>query len=137
MFTHQLSKEFDRFGVYFSAYAEQHFLKKFRKKYKGKIWEITEKSIVADLSRISNNLQSSQQVDELKSDGKRWLFKYDFAVAKSGKSPKKSGNRCVCLLDTEKREIKILAIYTKDDLPKNMGETQWIKEVCKQVETFD
>ena len=133
MFTHRLSKDFDRFGVRFSAYAEQHFLKKFRKKYKGKIWEVTEMSIISDLARISNSLQSSQQVDELWSDGKKWLFKYDFAVAKSGKSPKKSGNRCVCLLDTDKREIQILAIYAKDDLPKNMGETQWAKSVCKDL----
>lgn len=131
MFTHQLSSSFDRFGVYFSAHAEQHFLKKFRKKYKGKIWEVTERSIVSDLSRISNNLQNSQQVDELWSDGKRWLFKYDFTIAKSGKSPKKSGNRCVCLLDTEKREIKILAIYSKDDLPKNMSETAWIESIVE------
>lgn len=135
MFTHQLSKEVDRFGVSFSAFAEAHYLKKFRKKYKGKIWEVTENSIIFDLARISNNLQNTQQVDELKSDGERWLFKYDFAIAKSGKSPKKSGNRCVCLLDIKKREIKILSIYSKDDLPKNMGETQWIREICKNVDS--
>ena len=85
MFTHLLNNEIDRFGVRFSAFAEQHFLRNFRRKYKGKIWEITERSIIYDLARINNNLQLTQQVDELKSDGKRWLFKYDFAVAKSGK----------------------------------------------------
>lgn len=134
MFTHLLDKNIERFNVYFSHFAVLHFLKKFRKKYKGKIWEATERSILYDLARINNNLQLTQQVDELKSDGKRWLFKYDFAIAKSGKSPKKSGNRCICLLDMEKRDIAVLAIYAKDDLPKNMGETQWIRDVVKGQE---
>ncbi len=132
MFTHLLDKEADRFGVCFSAFAEQHFLKSLRKKYKGKIWEITERSIVYDLARIANNLQQTQQVDELYSNGEIWWFKYDFAIAKSGKSPKKSGNRCICKLDLKSREIVILAIYHKNNLPKNMGETQWIKTIIEQ-----
>jgi len=131
MFTHQLNKDVDRFTVRFAAYAEQHFLKSFRKKYKGKIWEITERSIIYDLARINNNLQLTQQVDELSSDGRIWIFKYDFAVAKSGKSPKKSGNRCLCKLDLESKDIVILAIYHKDNLPKNMGETQWLRSIVK------
>ena len=131
MFTHPLDKENDRFSVGFSESAEQHFLKSFRKKNKGKIWEITERSIVYDLTRIANNLQLTQQVDELFCDGEVWWFKYDFAIAKSGKSPKKSGNRCICRLDLKKREIVILAIYHKNNLPKNMGETQWIKTIMK------
>ncbi|MDR0950673.1 MAG: hypothetical protein LBM13_03460, partial [Candidatus Ancillula sp.] len=83
------------FTVSFTKFAETHFLKKFRKKHKGKRWEITEKSICDDLARIANNLQKTQQVDQLYHSENLWVFKYDFRVAQTNESPKSSGNRCV------------------------------------------
>ena len=133
MFSHQLDKN-SNYHVEFSEYAENHFRKQFRKKYKGLIWCITENSIVQDLKRIAYHLQSTQQVDELWQKDQTWIFKYDFAIAKSGKSPKNSGNRCVCVLDDQQKIITIILIYAKTDLPKNMSETAFIKSQLKFIQ---
>lgn len=50
MFTHLLPESEKLFVVEFSDYAEKHFLKEFRKDYKGAQWEITEDAILDDLA---------------------------------------------------------------------------------------
>ena len=136
MFTHQLDKSGALYAVSFSEFAERYFLKDFKRKYKGVRWKITEASIFYDLMRIRNKLQYTQQVDELKKIGDKWYFKYDFAIAKSGKSPKAAGNRCICLLDDTQKIITILAIYNKNDLPKNMGESVWVEKIINGSSTY-
>lgn len=124
MFTNPLPDD-NLYHIYIHPYAERHFLKRFEKDYKGKIWFVTLESIKDDLRRV-RALEKTQQVDELKHKGVFWLFKYDFAIAKSGISAKRSGNRCVVSLDANTHKIEILLIYGKADLPKNQSETAWI-----------
>ncbi len=140
MFTHLLLSSESLFVVEFLDYAENHFLKSFRRKYKGVIWEVTEDSIIQDLrhiSNVSNDLQKTQQIDELWHDGDIWVFKYDFRVAKTKVSTKAAGNRVVGILNCKTNRIKIVLVYNKTDLPKNMSETQYIKTVvnteCPEV----
>jgi len=123
MFTHLLFKDNKLLTVKFDEYADRHFLKRFKKDYKGKQWEITEESIFEDLSRIKmSDLQITQQVDELWHKNHYWIFKYDFRIAKTNESTKSSGNRCIVFLDNANNKILILIIYGKGDLPKNTGE---------------
>lgn len=124
MFTSPLPDN-DDYRIFFTAYAERYHIKRFAKDYKDKRWIITQDSIFQDLKRV-HSMQMSQQVDELKSGEDCKLFKYDFAVAQSGVSPKKSGNRCVVFLDTARHRQDVLMVYNKNDLPKNMSETQYI-----------
>lgn len=136
MFTYLIPSSDVLFVVNWNDYAERHFRKAFRKKYKGRIWFVTEDSIMRDLAHIgsvTNDLQRSQQVDELWHEGDLWVFKYDFRVAKTGVSAKASGNRAVAVLNSEEKTIEIVMIYGKTDLPKNMGETQYIKQVMNEV----
>jgi hypothetical protein len=129
MFTNLLPDD-ELYRVYINPYAERHFIKRFRKDYKGKIWLVTLESIKDDLRRV-RALENTQQVDELRYKENLWLFKYDFAIAKSGKSPKGSGNRCVAILDSKKYRIEILFLYGKNDLPKNQPETVFIEQTLK------
>ncbi len=124
MFTSLLTDDVD-YLVFFSDYADRHYLKSFAKKYKGKRWRITLESIFQELKRI-RSLQSTQQVDELKHGVDCKLFKYDFAIAQSGVSPKASGNRCIVFLDSKTHKQNVLFVYCKNDLPRNMKETQYI-----------
>lgn len=99
------------------------------------IWKITEDSIVQDMKRIGhalNDLQKTQQVDELWHAGDIWVFKYDFRVAQTRVSTRAAGNRVVAVLNNSSKKIKIVLIYNKTDLPKNIGETQYIKQVIKE-----
>jgi len=135
MFTHQLTKDNKLLLIDFHSYAERHFLKRFKKDYKGKQWEETEKSIKEDLSRIKvekSDLQFSQQVDELWYKDNYWIFKYDFRVALTKESTKTSGNRCIVFLDNGDNKMSILIIYGKNDLPKNVGEQAYIEQTLNK-----
>ena len=134
MFTHLIDENNKLIKVSFSEYAKRHFLRNFEKKYRGAQWTITLDSIIVDISRMrvhGNNMQLTQQVDELWHRDNSWVFKYDFAVAKTNKSKKSSGNRCVVFLDAIENSAEILLIYSKDDLPKNMGEQAFIEKILK------
>lgn len=130
MFTSPLPDSED-YRIFFSDYAKRYYIKRFEKDYKGRRWDVTLDSIFQDLKRI-HALQKGQQVDELNHGNGCKLFKYDFAIAQSGKSPKNSGNRCVALLDEKAHRIDILMVYGKGDIPKNMGETQFIRSTIKK-----
>lgn len=131
MLTHQLPKNNQLFLVSFTDYSKRHFLKDFKKKYKGKQWDYTEKSILQDLARLrmqNNTTQSSMQIDELKYDDHCYLAKYDFKIALTNESTKSSGNRCILFIDDINNTIQILMIYNKTDLPKNKDETKYIMD---------
>lgn len=130
MFTNPLPDDED-YRVFFTEYAERHHIKSFTKEYKGKRWVVTIDSIFQDLKRV-HSMQMSQQVDELKSGSNCKLFKYDFAIAQSGISPKASGNRCVVFLDAKEHRQDVLFVYGKGDLPKNTKETQFIYQLVQQ-----
>ena len=135
MFLHQLTKDNKLLTIKFHPYAERHFLKRFKKEYKGKQWEVTQDSIEQDLSRIKmdkSDLQKSQQVDELWYNNGCWIFKYDFRVAKTNESTKSSGNRCIVFLNSKDNLIQILVIFGKNDLPKNAGEQAYIKKTLTE-----
>lgn len=129
MFTSLLPDDRD-YHIFFSDFAQRYYIKRFEKEYKGKRWAITLDSIFQDLKRV-HSMQMSQQVDELRHGESCKLFKYDFAVAQSGVSPKASGNRCVVFLDTKQHRQDVLFVYGKKDLPKNQGETMYINKIIK------
>jgi hypothetical protein len=131
MFTSLLPENPALFNVVFSEYSKRFYCKNFYKKYKEKIWKLTEQAITDDLSRIHRQLQRTQQVDQLFHKETFWIFKHDFSVVKSGISPKKSGNRCICFLDSKNMLIEILLVFHHKDLPKNMSETQYIKSTLE------
>ena len=134
MFSHPLVEDDNLIRVEFSDYSKKHFLKHFEKTYKGRQWQFTVDSIVEDIGRIKirgYSLQFSQQVDELWHKGSCWIFKYDFAVANTRKSAKTSGNRCIVFMDVSTNYAQILVIYHKTDLPKNLGEQQWITKLLQ------
>ena len=129
MFTNPLPDNED-YRIFFSDYAQRHHIKRFSKDYKGKRWAVTADSIFQDLKRV-HSMQMSQQVDELKSGENCKLFKYDFAIAQSGVSPKASGNRCIVFLDTKQHRQDILMVYGKNDLSKNAQETQYVYQTIQ------
>lgn len=131
MLIHRLPNNNELFSVTYTKYSQRHYLKDFKKNYKGKQWDFTEKSIMQDLSRLrmeNNTTQFSAQIDELKYDNGEYLAKYDFKIAQTNESTKSSGNRCVIYINDKKSIIKILIIYGKTNLPKNKDETKYIMD---------
>ena len=135
MFTHPVRSK-SEFRVVYNDFAKRHFLKNFEKKYKGKLWKLTETGYLSDLARlglVESPTQFSQQIDELWREGNKWIFKYDFRIFGSKVSSKAAGNRIVGVLDADKGEIEIFLIYNKTDLPKNTAETEYIKGVYGEI----
>ena len=130
MFTNLLPDDED-YRVVFSQYAQRYFIKSFARKYKGRQWAVTQDSIQQDLKRI-RILQRTQQVDQLRQNGKFWLFKYDFAVAQTNISAKSSGNRCLVFLDNSRYLQTALMVYGKNNLPKNQSETAYILQTTEK-----
>ena len=131
MFTHLLFNDNNLSTVRFCDYAKSHYLKRFEKDYRGKQWDITVESVFQDLARIKtsdSDLQRTQQVDELWHKDGYWIFKYDFRVAQTRESTKTSGNRCIAFLDNTANKVEILFIFSKGDLPKNIGEQAFIEQ---------
>ncbi|MEK7673291.1 MAG: hypothetical protein AAB373_05400 [Patescibacteria group bacterium] len=115
------------FEVAFSDYCEKHFCKDFYRKYKGKQWLETKKTIIDTLKRVFM-VQQTSLIDVLcyfQEDGVG-IFKYDFKVAGTNMSPKTSGNRVIFYLSNKTGKIEILLVYSKDDCSKKGTETQWI-----------
>ncbi len=134
MFTNLLNRDDRLFDVEFSDFAKKHYLKQFVKKYPGRQWQATWVSIENDLKRLTyseSDLQKTQQIDEIWHEDQIWIAKYDFKIAQTRISAKKSGNRCLIKIDNNKKKIEILTIYHKDDLPKNKSETQFLRDVLK------
>ena len=130
MFTNRLPDD-ESYLVHISPYAQRHFIKRFEKDFPGRQWAVTLDSIREDLKRV-RALASTSQVDELRHAEGYWLFKYDFTVALSKKSPKSSGNRCLVFLDSSSHQLWILLLYGKDDLPKRISETEYLNQIMKE-----
>ena len=135
MFTHPVHFD-DEYRVVYHEHAKKFFLKSFQKKYKGIIWRQTERAFCYSLARIGfkdNNLQMSQQIDELWREEELIVFKYDFKIFGTKTSTKSSGNRIVGILDNKERMITIILIYHKSHLPKNISETNYIRQIYNEI----
>ncbi|PIZ76190.1 hypothetical protein COY05_02290 [Candidatus Peregrinibacteria bacterium CG_4_10_14_0_2_um_filter_38_24] len=120
------------FQVEFSQHAETHFCREFYKKYKGKQWVETRRTILDTLGRAFL-VQQTSLIDVLKysREDNVGIFKYDFKVAGTNVSPKSSGNRAIFFLCNNTASIKILLVYSKNNCDKKCPETQWIIEHIK------
>jgi hypothetical protein len=123
MFMAQLS-----FKVEFEPFTTRHYIKKFRKAYKEK-WPTTELAINDACERIDNMLLYSR-ADCISTVGEYQLVKLDFAVEGTQTSPKASGNRCILFVDNNSRLVRILLVYSKNEISEP-NETQKWKTVIK------
>ena len=113
------------YAVQIEDYAERHFIKKFRKKYKHG-WERTEEAIRAMYERVDNLLEKKRANVICDVDGVR-IIKSEFAIAGSIVSAKSAGNRCIAACIVDNRVVKILLVYSKNDLSGHNETAEWKK----------
>ena len=112
----------------FEPFTEKHYANKFKKKY-GDKWLATERTIIAICERIDNMLQYNR-ADLISVSDCFKLVKLDFAVEGTRISPKASGNRCILFVDEDMRAVRILLVYSKNEIsPPN--ETRKWKSIIK------
>ena len=116
------------YSVEFDDFTERHYIKKFRKAYKDK-WPLTELAINDTCERIDNMLLYSR-ADCIATIKEYQLVKLDFAVEGTQTSPKASGNRCILLVDNNVKHVRVLLVYSKNEISEP-NETQKWKDVIK------
>ncbi|MDR1132407.1 MAG: hypothetical protein LBL15_08320 [Oscillospiraceae bacterium] len=116
------------YRVRIEPFAERHYIKKFQKAYKEK-WLATERTLIAVCERIDNMLQYNR-ADLISNAGCYKLVKLDFAVEGTRMSPKASGNRCILTVDEDTREVKILLVYSKNEISSPNEAQKW-KSIIK------
>lgn len=117
-----------KYNVVFEEYTKRHFIKKFEKKYKSK-WTKTQDDIIFVCEHIENMLLT-KRADLISVAENSRLVKLDFAIFRLKVSPKSSGNRCILFLDDEIKIVKVLLVYSKNDISTN-NETQAWKNIIK------
>ncbi|MBI3255671.1 MAG: hypothetical protein HYZ63_01750 [Candidatus Andersenbacteria bacterium] len=111
------------YAVQIESYAERHFIKSFRKKYKSH-WDITLLAIIAELERIDALLLTNRAeiiigTDEVK------IIKTKFKIARSNESATSSGNRCIVAWYPTKRRVSVLLVYGKTDIGDGNETAVW------------
>ena len=117
-----------KYNVVFEEYTKRHFIKNFEKKYKSK-WNKTQDDIIFVCEHIENMLLT-KRADLISVAENSRLVKLDFTIFGLKVSPKSSGNRCILFLDDEIKIVKVLLVYSKNDISTN-NETQAWKNIIK------
>lgn len=117
-----------KYNVVFEEYTKRHFIKNFEKKYKSK-WNKTQDDIIFVCEHIENML-FTKRADLISIAENSRLVKLDFAIFGLKVSPKSSGNRCILFLDDDIKLVKVLLVYSKNDISTN-NETQAWKNIIK------
>ncbi|MGH7195602.1 MAG: hypothetical protein ACREGA_02370 [Candidatus Saccharimonadales bacterium] len=118
------------YSIEFDIFCERHYVKSFEKKYKS-AWPPTRQDI-EDVCRRIDKMLEYQRADLIYSVGNYKLVKLDFAVEGTKLSPKSSGNRCILLVDEDFRTIKILLVYSKNDIASPNKTQKWQAIIKKQ-----
>jgi len=79
--------------------------------------------------RIDNMILYSR-ADCISASGEYQLVKLNFAVEGTQTSPKSSGNRCILLVDNSTRLVRVLLVYSKNEISEP-NETQKWKDIIK------
>lgn len=111
------------YKVIFEDFTKRHYIKNFEKKYKSK-WDKTQDDIIFVCEHIENMLLT-KRADLISIADKYRLVKLDFAIFGLRVSPKSSGNRCILLLDDDAKTVRVLLVYSKNDLPAHNETQEW------------
>ena len=112
-----------KYSVMVEAYAERHYLKNFRKKYKN-AWDITWRAVTEELKRL-DSLLSTSVAETIIDSGNIRIVKTEFRVVKTKKSRKASGNRCIVAAHKDTNMVCVLLVYHKNDLGHGHETAQW------------
>ena len=115
--------QYREYEVVFEDFTERHFIKKFKKKYKSK-WDYTSDYILRMCRRIDQTILSSL-ASEISRNGQMRLIKMRFGIYGLKVSPKAAGNRCILVVDDEKKLVRVLLIYSKGDLRSGNETAEW------------
>lgn len=117
------------YNVHFDVFCEHHYVRSFEKKYKKNAWGKTYQDI-EDVCRRIDNMLAYKRADLITYVDQYKLVKLDFAVEGTNISSKSSGNRCILFIDESIRQVRILLVYSKNDISGPNETSKW-KNIIK------
>lgn len=122
------------YTVFVEPFAKQHYIKKFRRKYKG-AWDETLNGLEKSLSSPAY-LTTQSGVTKIAEKGGLSVYKVRFRVAKTSQSKRSSGNRYIVAVHADTEEVRILLVYHKSDLGTGNETREWKKIVKKNYPIY-
>lgn len=116
------------YKVKIELFAESHYLKNIRKKYK-KAFLIPWSAFEMMLQKFDLMLERDNTNVIINIDDNITICKTEFKIMPK-ESTKSSGNRCIVVRNIEKQEIKIILVYHKNDI-QGSNETVFWKQLVK------
>jgi hypothetical protein len=124
-----------KYNVKTEEFAEKHYIKNFRKKYKT-YWDLTFKGIEKMLECL-DNIMDTTIVEEINCLDDLAILKMEFRVAGTNFSKKASGNRCILSLNKKTKEIRILLVYHKGDIGDKNETATWKKIIRDNYDVYN
>lgn len=116
-----------KFTVQIEIFAQNHFIKLFKKKYKDH-WDTTQESIEKGLERI-DLLITTDKAETICDAGTIKIIKTQFRIDGSKESAKTSGNRSIVAWHVDKQYVSVLLVYGKTDITSRNETATWKKLV--------
>lgn len=128
------------YSVFIEKFAENHYIRKFSKKYKSKAWNVTLTAIREFLRHYDNiapkHISNTAQLDIICPIDSWMIVKLDFKIAGSHISAKSSGNRLIAAVDSHKKTIRILLVYSKNEIGEPRETDKWRKVIAENYPEF-
>ena len=123
-----------KYSVEVESFAERHFIKNFKKKYKN-AWVITWRAVVEEFKRIDSLFETSIAETIITSDNIK-IVKTQFRVVGTNQSKKASGNRCIIAVHKNISTVYVLLVYHKNDLSMGNETAQWKQIIKKNYDQY-
>ena len=109
-------------------FAKRNFIKSFEKKYKNH-WSISFEAFKEILIRIDRFVENNRDRVIIDTDDIK-IIKMDIRIFGTKDSARASGNRVILAWHVNKREVKVLLVYSKNDISPKNETVEW-KRVIK------
>jgi len=117
------------YAVVIEKFAERHFIKNFRRKYK-MAWDATERALLQEF-RVFEVLFKKSIAETITDREGIKICKTEFKISGSRESRHGSGNRCIVAVHKDKNLLRVLLVYHKNDLG-NGNETATWRQIIKE-----
>ena len=119
-----------RLSVRIAPFAGRHYIKKFQKRYREKVWNVTREALLELCAGMLCIPSSRDIVDSIARKETRCIYKVKFRIPQSHESSKQSGNRSIVYVNEATSDAVILLVYHKNDL-SSRNETQAWKSLIR------
>ncbi len=115
------------YAIIIEKFAERHFIKSFRKKYKT-AWDATEKALIQEFRVFEVLFEKNIAETITDRDGVR-ICKTEFKISGSRESRHSSGNRCIVAVHRDTATVRVLLVYHKNDLGDGNETAKWKQKI--------